>query len=182
MQPQPFTPKVLFDLYCDLPPEQRIDFLKRVARTCSAKEPLLMVEELSKAERRKFTNITTAVVVQSLLPVLVRHARALIRKNPRLADLTDEQVDQELDRSFREFGDDFAREVGALEREQLKEKRDRKSSPVTIRRNVEICDRRKQDKKKWTFGRLAKEYKIARQTVVRILNEEAKWRRRASQL
>ncbi len=61
-------------------------------------------------------------------------------------------------------------------------RKERRSSPITIRRNVEICDRRKQNKSKWTLGRLAKEYGVKRQTIVSILNDEEKWRRLATSL
>lgn len=54
-------------------------------------------------------------------------------------------------------------------------RKERRSAPETVRRNIEICDRRNQDREKWTFGRLAKEYKIKRQTVLAILKEEDKW-------
>lgn len=58
----------------------------------------------------------------------------------------------------------------------------RRSSPATIRRNVQICDLRKQDVKKWTFGTLAMKFKVKRQTILRILDEEQKWRDLHSQL
>jgi len=69
-----------------------------------------------------------------------------------------------------------------LAKARVKEDRDRKSNPKTVRRNLKICDLRKQDAGKWTLGRLAKEYGITRQTVVRILNQEAKWRRLAAKV
>jgi hypothetical protein len=55
--------------------------------------------------------------------------------------------------------------------------RDRPSDPETIKRNVEICDLRKQDQKKWSFGRLAKKFDVARQSIANILKEEEKWRK-----
>ncbi len=58
----------------------------------------------------------------------------------------------------------------------------RTSAERTIRRNVEICDLRKLDAKKWTHGRLAKKYGMKKQSLARILKTEEKWRHLASQL
>jgi AraC-like DNA-binding protein len=60
--------------------------------------------------------------------------------------------------------------------------RNRRSDPETVRRNVEICDRRKLDKKTWTLGTLSQHYGISRQYVARIIKEEERWRRLAKQL
>ncbi len=173
---EPCTPAFLFSLYRLLTPEQQIDFLKLVASISTAKEPLMMIDEMPRRERRKFTDLTTAKVVEGTLPLLVRTACKLVRENPRL--LT-EPYEQELERSFREWGDAAAREISAMEREQLKEQRDRKSRPETIKRNVEICDLRKTDPKKWSLGMLGKKFHITKQAIKKILEEESKWRRLA---
>jgi hypothetical protein len=57
--------------------------------------------------------------------------------------------------------------------------RNRRSSPEIIRRNVEICDRRKQDRKHWSLVRLARTYKVSKRTITKVLKEEDKWRRLA---
>jgi hypothetical protein len=70
------------------------------------------------------------------------------------------------------------------ENKHLKEqaaKRNRKSSPEIIARNVEICDRRKQDKKHWSIGRLARAYKVSHRAITLVLQEENKWRRLAQE-
>jgi hypothetical protein len=82
-----------------------------------------------------------------------------------------------VERDLRIFGLGIA--TGRAERKKRKERR---SSPATIRRNAEICQRRKTDPKKWTFGRLAKEYGVARQTILRILKQAAKWFQAANDL
>jgi hypothetical protein len=71
----------------------------------------------------------------------------------------------------------LGKSMNALEESLVR--RNRASSPKTVCRNVEICDKREQDKKKWTLGKLAKDYKMTRQSVVNILKDEAKWRRLA---
>jgi hypothetical protein len=63
---------------------------------------------------------------------------------------------------------------------RYKAQRDRKSDPDTIRRNVELCDLRKQNEKLWSYRRLAKHFKITPQNVGLILKEEDKWRKLAS--
>jgi hypothetical protein len=61
-------------------------------------------------------------------------------------------------------------------------KRNRRSSPKTILRNVELCDLRKQDRKKWTLGQLAKRYKVSTRAVTMVISEEPKWRRLEAEL
>jgi hypothetical protein len=45
-----------------------------------------------------------------------------------------------------------------------------------------LSDLRKQDKKKWTLGKLAEKYEMTRQSIVLIIQEEEKSRRLAAQL
>ena len=61
-------------------------------------------------------------------------------------------------------------------RARMKKDRDRKSAPETIKRNVEICDLRKQNKKKWSMNALGKKYDMTRQSIDEILKAEEKWR------
>lgn len=57
-----------------------------------------------------------------------------------------------------------------------------KSSPGIIRRNVEICDLRKQDARKWSQGRLAKKYHVTTRVIRKVLKDEEKWRKLAEQI
>jgi len=63
-----------------------------------------------------------------------------------------------------------------------KKKRDRANDPETIRQNVEICDLRKEDKKKWSMGQLARKFGMARQSISKILKKEENWRQLLSNL
>jgi hypothetical protein len=60
-----------------------------------------------------------------------------------------------------------------------KQKRDRKSSPAIVRRNLEICDLRRLNPDHWSQARLAQKYKITKRAVQKILADEEKWRRQA---
>lgn len=62
---------------------------------------------------------------------------------------------------------------------EAKQKRDRKSDPATVRRNVEICDLRGQNKKLWTLNRLAKKYKCTVRNITKVLKDEPRWRQLA---
>ena len=87
-----------------------------------------------------------------------------------------------LAKHVEQFAEDFARQAAEMERVKLKEQRDRKSDPETIRRNVEICDLRQQDRKKWSLGRLAKHFGVTTRAITKVLANENKWRRLAQQL
>jgi len=67
-------------------------------------------------------------------------------------------------------------------REELayrKRKRDRKSDPETIRRNVEICDAfHKEGNKK----KLARRFGVTDRYIRQVIKEESHWREQAKQL
>jgi hypothetical protein len=77
---------------------------------------------------------------------------------------------------------DIKRDMLTIETERLKQRRNRKSSPATIHRNIEICDLRRQNPKHWSQGRLAKKYKVTDRMIRSILKQERKWRRLALQM
>lgn len=68
---------------------------------------------------------------------------------------------------------------GVVQKEvaNYKSKRNRKSDPDTIKRNVEICDLRKQDRKKWSLRKLAKHFNVTDRAITLVLKDEDKWRR-----
>src|SRR3990167_5639796 len=67
-------------------------------------------------------------------------------------------------------GDDRSAFVEALD-EQVRKLKRRKSSPRTICRNVEICDLRKGDPRKWSQGKLANRYKVSARLIRKVLTE-----------
>jgi len=60
--------------------------------------------------------------------------------------------------------------------------RNRKSASKTVRRNLEICELRKKDRKTWSMRNLARKYGMKWQSIQNILTNEAKWRRLANRL
>lgn len=52
----------------------------------------------------------------------------------------------------------------------------KKSNPKTIHRNVEICDLRKTDRRKWSLTKLAKRFNVSVRSITKVLSEEEKWR------
>lgn len=170
------TPKVLIDLYSILPSDGKVDFLNRLARIISAEGAFLVASELSRPELFRYSEM---VRIQFPTSILVNQALQLAKDRPDASD--DEFAKEVFARSKKEL-EDHANAMAELAKDQLKEQRDRKSDPEIVRRNVEICDLRKQDPKKWSLGRLAKNFGLgAKQTIKRILEEEDKWRRLAAQ-
>ena len=99
----------------------------------------------------------------------------------RLVKNTDQAV--ATSRAFIEVRNEAARaiaEVIKAARAKLRSMK-RQSSPDTVARNLQICDWRKSDPKKWTFGRLVKHFHIKRQSIQVILKNEKKWRRLAAE-
>jgi hypothetical protein len=84
-------------------------------------------------------------------------------------------------RSFlRELAPELSRKVANL-RARLA-KRNRRSATKTVRRNVEICKLRNDKPKFWTLGRLAKQFKVTKRAISKVLAEEIKWNWLAAEL
>ncbi|HEV3146659.1 MAG TPA: hypothetical protein VGZ47_22425 [Gemmataceae bacterium] len=173
------TPKTLVDFYSMFTKEQKDEFLVRLGKVSTPYVPLRILCELSPAQQLEFSNRSTAVYFHILMPIIVQQARKLVREQPQLPD---EQFDKELDTRVRALIDIYIKEAASIERDQIKQKRDRKSDPETIRRNVEICDLRKKDPTTWTQCKLAKHFKIKAPSIRKVLKHEDEWRKKASQL
>jgi hypothetical protein len=105
-------------------------------------------------------------------------ARQLARENP---EISDEEFDRLFNEQMKQVMEGYNRVIGEREQAKLKKQRDRKSDSETVRRNVEICDLRKRDPKKWSLAMLGRKFDLSKQAVKRILDEESKWRRLAAQ-
>jgi hypothetical protein len=176
---EPVTPQVVFDLYALLSNEQQIAFLKLLGRASTAEVPFMINGELTIGEQQRYAEMIGDTAIAHLMPVLAAAALTAVREFPNATNAEIEQaIVRAAEKSFQEYDD----HVSEIEQAKLKSKRDRKPDPETIRRNVEICNLRKHDKKTWTHGKLAQRYKMKKQTVARILKAEAKWRQNASQI
>jgi hypothetical protein len=174
-----FTPVALRDLYLTFSKDDRHVFLKLIASHCTGYEPLMMLDELPRAELWKYNSNVFGSLIQTALPILLKHARKLAKEHP---SLTDEEFERQLETMVTQFVQNERDAVSELVREQIKKSRDRKSDPETIRRNVEICDLRKQNKKTWSQEKLAKKYEVTKQYISNVLKDEEKWRKFLSEL
>jgi hypothetical protein len=160
------SPPAVYDLYVLLPNEQKGAFIKLLASISTAEVPFLICNELPLPEKARFAEMMFEELLWRVFPLLQQTARKVIRENP---DLSDEQFDKELQERVKANMEEYNRAVSELERAKLKEQRDRKSDPEIVRGNVEICDLRRQNEKKWTLGRLAKKFAMAKQSIKKIL-------------
>ncbi|HTU88575.1 MAG TPA: hypothetical protein VMF69_00620 [Gemmataceae bacterium] len=173
------TPKAVFDLFALLSKEDKKEFLRLIGRCSTAEIPFLITSELPPSERERYSDMVNQQLISLIFPYLLRQARQLAREQPQLSD---EEFDKMFDEQIKESMETYDQAIGELAIAKHKEQRDRKSDPEIVRRNMEICDKRKRDKKKWTLGRLARDYEMRRQTIVSILKDEEKWRRLAAQV
>jgi hypothetical protein len=172
------TAKTVADLFSLLPDDEKLVFIDMIASQVTAETAFRMVSRFSLPELERFTEMVRSELLFNLFPVMQDEARRLAREQPRLSD-------EEFDRLFRErikqSMETYNKEIYELAAAKLKEQRDRKSDPEIVRRNVEICDLRKQDPKKWSYGMLGKKYDMTKQAIKAILKEESKWRRLTAQ-
>jgi hypothetical protein len=169
-----FTPKVLHDLYVALSNERQREFLEMVARTSTAEVPFLMAGQMDAQEMKRFSDMVEESLARQFFPGLLHEARKLARDKPQLSD---EDFEKLLNDRMVSAHARLTRDISELEAASLKEHRDRKPEPSVVKRNVEICDLRKADKKTWSQGRLAKKFDITPRRIRSILAEEEKWRR-----
>lgn len=173
------TPEVLYDLYLALSNDDQLSFLRLVADASTAEVPFLMSGQLSIPEQARFAEMLTEGVLKQGFPLMLQHALHVAETMPGAS--RDQQL-ATLHDLVKQNQEHYDRTIGEREQAKFKAQRERKSDPEIVRRNVEICDLRKQDTTKWTLGRLANRYKISRQNVGLVLNDEARWRRLAQNL
>jgi len=169
------NPQRLIDLYVHFSDEDKSTFRHLLGQCLTAEQFLLVLDALPLIEQERAVRMLDQGIIHVAMPQLILAAIRKAREHPKAEEV-------ELARMVEKEVAEYLRDTTELVKAEVKKARDRKSNPETIKRNVEICDKRKSNSRKWTYGRLAKEYKIARQTVVRIVSEEAKWRRLAAQL
>lgn len=170
------TPQAIFDLYVLLSNNDKVAFQNLLARISTAESIFLLAKELPITELGRFSDMMFQEITWHLFPILEREARRLAREKP---ELSEEEFDKEFHERIKQSTELYNREVAELEGAKLKEQRDRKSDPEIVHRNVEICDHRRQDRKRWSIGKLAKTYDLSHRAITLILRDEEKWRRLA---
>ncbi len=168
----------LLGAYLSLSNEDKIAFLRALANASTADHAREYLKELNAAERPRFAEwrFIPDWLNNQLFEALWERAK------PMISDAIEKGLSTTLAPALLpKINEIISMNVDA-EREKFKKKRDRKSSPETILRNVQICDLRTLDKRKWTLGRLASKYDVTRQAIERVLKKEDHWRQLSSSL
>ena len=168
--------EVLRDLYRALQTRLQHDFLELIARDMPAEMLFFIVHCLSVFEQKRFTDMVHNGLNPIVSSLALGNAIDVVRNAP--TD-TREELAAELGERMRQTVENIEGHAQRLEEVKLKRKQDRKPDPDTIRRNVEICDRHRQDPKKWNKKRLAREYAVTDRYIRGVIKEEAHWRRQA---
>ena len=172
------TPQALIDLYSLMSDDSQWAFLKLLGGVSLAEAPFLLTSQLTSPEQWRFSEmITGSEMMNRFFLFLQQEARRLARAQPSISD---EEFDRQFHEQIKQAIETQAQHVGEAQQAILKQKRDRKSDPETVLRNVKICNLRKQDQKKWSYRRLAREFKMTPQAIGLVLKGEAKWRRLAT--
>jgi hypothetical protein len=159
---------ILFSLYEELDSYERIQFFKLIATICTAEEIDTLIFHAPPEEWKRYAEARYRIIEQQF-------STSEIDKET-LDEL--EQKTDELNEKVAALNEAYANQKIA----EYKSSRNRKSSPKTIRRNVEICDLRKQNRRKWSLTQLAKHFKTSQRSITLVLSEEAKWRNLLSDL
>src|SRR5947207_3235258 len=94
-----FTPQALFDLYALSSDEDKIAFLKLLGSISLADAPFIIINELSRIEQMRFTELVFDDLFQKYFPPLLREARKLAREKP---DISDALFDKELNERMKQ--------------------------------------------------------------------------------
>jgi hypothetical protein len=172
------TPREVIDMYLDLTDEQQKEFLRMVAGMLRAEAIYGMAQELNLVERQRINSLLFEELAGGFFLFALQHARTIAKE---MRDISDEEFDKQLQARVSEATATFTKAIGELEAAAMKAKRDRKPGRKIATRNIEICDLRRQDKRHWSQGRLAKKYDLDVRSIRKILNNELKWRRIAEE-
>jgi hypothetical protein len=167
-----------FDLFVRLNAEEQTKFIKMLGGVCPAEAPFMMTNEMTRPEKERFSQMVFDELHWRFFPFIIHLAVQVLRKTP---DATDVELEEALRQRSEEVMREHSEMIDELQADKLKAKRDRKSDPDTVRRNVQICDLRRSDKKLWSLGRLAKKFKVSIRLITKTIKEEPKWRRLAAQ-
>lgn len=170
---EPFTPKVLYDLYASLAADQQNEFLKILAQNSTPKLPLVLMSYLPKAQHIELVQRVFGHLVEKLWPIMAKQILEVLRAHP---DVKGEDLTQKAVESFKNWGELATKVIAQNETEKIKRKRDRKSDPEVVKRNAKICEQRRSNPRKWTLGQLMLEYGFSKSTIQSILRKEAKWK------
>jgi hypothetical protein len=171
-----FTARAVIDLFDSLPANERLTFFKLLGQRLRGEDVPDITSEMPIAERVKYSQGYLGQLIQVMIPVL---SEAVARKALELPGSTLAELAKATHDDAVAMFVQYAEAVGKAESAKLKDQRDRKPDPETIQRNVEICDLRKSDPKKWSQNRLARKFDVTRQYVQRVLKEEGEWRKLA---
>jgi hypothetical protein len=183
MRRMPHTgPQAVLDLFRDLPADDRLQFLRLLAGEIPAESGLVLFGSMPLSERERFIQKIVEEITGVMMPAMLITALHFLQGKPELAGksleklVAKQHVEALVDMSLK-----ISQLYKTFEAARLKATRDRKSAPATVRRNVEICDLRKRDRKLWSQGKLAKRFKISPPAIRKILTDEEKWRRLAAE-
>jgi hypothetical protein len=176
---QECTPRALADLYALMSAEDQRAFLRLLGGMSTGEAPFLIASQLPPTEAERFADRVHETLGGLLFPLIFEEARRLARERP---EATDAEFDRELLERASRAVEVSHEKITELALARFKEQRDRKPDPEIVRRNVEVCDRRKQDPSHWSLSRLAKAYDLTPRMITKILEAEPEWRRRAEQL
>ena len=173
-------PKRISESFASLDSDHRNLFLQMLAVKLPQEEILFLLAKMDTETTLVFHEQFYRAITGMFLPILLKEARRLARGD--LSNVSDEEFD-------KKFGEQISASIYSLIRtifkraeERFRKKRDRKSDPETITRNVEICELRKQDRKRWKLATLAKKFDVTIRYIGKVIQGEAKWRSLAAKL
>lgn len=166
------TPQKLFDYYWRLTYEQKIEFIKLLAKISTPDVVLILADGLSKPEKFEFAGQYTQHIIDGLMPVVIEQAWNILKQKPKIEK---DKFVEDAKVKVKEWVEEISREVAEVEREKLKEKRDRQSDSENVVRYVEIINFA-QSNPKIKQNALAKKFDLSPSMIRKILKEETKWR------
>lgn len=168
------TPHDILVIFRMLSPDHRTEFMKLVAKESNAELFYQQAHSLPDEEYVKLMTSMINKVLVSILPGAINHVISTLKELPE-ASLT--EIEQAVSLKMAQGAEALVKGTEYRTKHEFAKKRNRKSDPKTIKRNVEICDRRRRDSKTWSHGKLASEYGLSEPMIRKILTAEAEWRR-----
>jgi hypothetical protein len=168
-----FTPEQLRDLFRLLDDPNKGAFLRLIGREVPAQAPFIMLQSMDIVERQRFADMITNSTLKTVFPLLVKAAAEVARELPQVST---KEMEAELQKRFAESLAEAIRHAGEVEAEKLKRKRNRKPSLEIAKRNIEICELRRQNPRKYTEKKLAEDYTVSDRHIRDILSKEDLWR------
>lgn len=169
------TPVMLRDLIKLLQTDQRKILMRLVGSEIVKGDYVELVSQLKPEVKEQVYEMHYGAFTKHLYPMMLDKAVKACRE---MAHISDDEIKDAMTKHAAQL-------MGVMRDaafEEVNTQRNRKSDPETIRRNIEMLDKRRSDSKTWSYAKLGDHYGVSKEYARDVIKAEGHWRLEYSRL